>query len=398
MNALEFHMLRFTLISLVLALVACSDDSAPANNAANNTNNQTSTNNSTSTNNPVNNPNNTNSNNTNNGDMGTDADPDMFEPDMEADMEPDMPDVTEQPCFHPASDPNCPPGVWGGAAMITEMVLPDDMSCCFDFSGNGTIDNRLGGLLGVAVNLGFDVNGGLASALRFGDVIYLLEFSGLSNTEYDPDFDLSFYTGRDTDFDFEPNYAGTGEVWVRQDALETIVPPQPKWGFGTASLNEGEIEASDGFLRLEFPGLLDEVRINVVQARLTATIDPNADLTAGGLVPLTDGKLGGVVLRNDFFASLNEASLACDCLGRAVYSRNANGTFSCNSTFSDEVNCEFEPAQGCRFLASSQYCSVLGTLSSSTDIDTNGDGTKDGYSFGATFTAVGTSIVGIDPF
>lgn len=392
-------MLRFTAIALVLVMVACSDDSAPANNTANNTNNQTSTNNSTSTNNPVNNTNNTNSNNTNNVDMGMDAEPDMPEPDMGVDMEQDMePDVTEQPCFHPTNDPTCPEGEWGGAAMVTEMVLPDDMTCCFDFSGNGNIDNRLGGLLGVAENLGFDVNGGLETALRFGDVIYLFEFSGLSNTDYDSDFDLAFYTGTDTDFDFEPNYAGTGEVWVRPDALETIVPVKPKWGFETASINEGQIDATGGFLRLEFPGLLDEVRIDVVQARLTATIDPDADLTAGGLVPMTDGKLGGVVLRDDFFTSLNDASIACDCLGRAVYTKNASGTYSCNSTFSDEVACESDPAQGCRFLASSQYCSVLGTLSSSVDIDTDGDGTKDGYSFGATFNAVGASIQGIDPF
>lgn len=386
-------MIRTVLIATLL-LAACSDDAPPSNIAANNTNN-TSTNN-TSTNNTS-----TNNTATNNIiDMGeNDAELDVTPEDMEPDAPEDMPpDFEEQPCFHPATNPQCPAKEFGAASIMTTLVILPDNSCCFDFGGNAALDNRLGTLLSAAESLGFDVNTGIANALRFGDVIYALEYSGLSNTTYANNFGLAFYTARDTDFDFAPNYEGLGQIYVSPEALLTQSPPTPRWSFQTTSVRNNQLEASEGFLKLDFPGLLDEVRINVTQARLTATIEPDADLRGGGRVALSNGKLGGVVLRDDFFSSLNDASFNCECIERRVYTRNANGTYSCNSTFDDELSCQTSPLAGCRFLASQQYCGQIGSLSSLVDIDTDGNGANDGYSFGATFTAVGAEIWGIDPF
>jgi hypothetical protein len=387
-------MLRIVLIAMLL-LVACSDDAPPSannntNSATNNTTNNAATNNTATDNTATNNV----------SDMG-DSDADMGPEDMTPeDMAPeDMPpDFDEQPCFHPAADPQCPPKEFGAASIMTTFVILPDNSCCFDFGGNQALDNRLGTLLSAAESLGFDVNTGIANALRFGDVIYTLEYSGLSNTVYANNFGLAFYTARDTDFDFEPNFMGMGEIYINPEALLTQSPPEPRWSFGTTSVRNNELQASDGFLKLDFPGLLDEVRINVTQAKLTATIEPDADFKGGGRVALSNGKIGGVVLRDDFFGSLNEASANCECIQRRVYSRNASGTYSCNSTIDDEISCQLSPLAGCRFLASQQYCGQIGSLSSLVDIDTDGDGANDGYSFGATFTAVGAEIWGIDPF
>jgi hypothetical protein len=391
-------MSRLIILLALLGMVGCSDDSSPSGPSPNNSTNN-STNNPTN-NSGSNNTNQTNQNTSNNPeDMGVTEDmaADMPEPDMAEDMEPDLPAIEDFPCFHPSSETGCPEGEFGGGAMFTAMELPEDNSCCFDFNSDGATDNRLGTLLGIATSLGFDVNEGLAEALQFGDVIYVLEFANLANTTRDSEFDLTFYTGRDTDIDFEPNFAGNGSVYLRGDAFNSEMPIDPKWQFSEASLSEGVIEASGGTMLLEFPGLLEEVRIQAISVRLEANLSSDSDLAAGGRVTLSQGKLGGIILRDDFYGSLNDASKACECLNREVYDRRASGTYACNSTLADESACQ-TALPGCRFLASSQYCGVLGTLSGNVDIDTDGDGDNDGYSFGATFETVGTKIEGIEPF
>ena len=318
--------------------------------------------------------------------MGVDA-----EADAESDAEM-FPDLGQDPCAFPTNDANCPQGPYGPASFMTSIIIPETATCCFDYNGDGVIDNKIGQLLATARNLGFDVNNGVAQAIEAGELVNIFGFSNFGNAEYDPTLDVVFLKGTDSDFDFAPNLLGLGDFYVLVESLNT--QSQPKWTFGSARVRAGVLEAYDGEFDLDFPDLLDQVRIPVVQGRVKATVLPGAEFTAGGRVTLDEGELGGVVLRDEFFDSLNDASIACSCLSRAVYDRQPNGGYVCNSSASDANACA-GMSSGCQFLASSTYCGLLGTaISNAVDVDTDGDNVPDSYSFGATFTGVGAKVLG----
>lgn len=391
-------MKRLLILVAFAMLAGCADDPASSNNST--TNNATNNATNSSTNNTQNNM------TTNNtvadmgvtdmaADMATELDAGM---DAEADAEVDAfmyPDLAQDPCAFPSTDVNCPTGPYGPGSFMTSIIIPEQPTCCFDFNGDGVIDNKIGALLATAKSLGFDVNTGIANAIDAGTLVNLFGFSNFENAMYDPTLDLSFYKGTDTDLNILPNLQGLGEFYVLAESLNT--QGQPRWGFASARVRAGFLEAFDGEFDLDFPDLLDEVRIPVAQGRIEAAVLPGANLAAGGTVTLDEGKMGGVVLRDEFFDSLNAASNACFCLSRNVYDRETDGGYSCNSVTEDEVAC-MNATSGCRFLASKTYCGLLGTaISNAVDVDTDNDGKNDSYSFGATFTGVGASIIGNEP-
>lgn len=395
-------MRRFLLIFACL-LAACSDDSSNGtqvtNNSTANTNSQTTSSNHSNNGSTSQTTNTTRSNN--DLDAGMDAESDAAR-DMGQDVAPDADDdvavdqdFDQDPCAFPSTDAGCPTGPYGPGSFMTSIQIPETATCCFDFTGDGVADNKIGQLLALASGLGFDVNVGIEVAIANGTLVNLLAFSHMENEADDPTLDLTFLKGTDTDFDFGPNLLGLGDFYVLLESLNAN--QQPKWTFGSARVRAGRLEAFDGVFDLDFPDLLDQVRIPVVKGRIEADVLPGAELAAGGRVTLDAGKLGGVVLRDEFFASLNDASIACSCLSRAVYDRQANGGYVCNATAADVTNCASQ-SSGCRFLADPQTCGLLGTaVSNSVDVDADGDGEADSYSFGANFTGVGASLVGNQP-
>jgi hypothetical protein len=383
---------------LCVLATACSDDSTSTSNNTNNSNNSN------------------NSNNT--ADAGPDTAPELdAELDSPADTAPDLndagqdveqdagqdaeqdvfmfPDADVDPCAFPSADPTCPDGPYGPGSFITALQIPEQPTCCFDYTGDGVIDNKIGSLLSIARGLGFDVNAGLTDAIANGQLINLLGYANVQNAEFDADLDVAFYKGADADFDFGLNLLGLGDFLILVESLNADT--SPRWTFGSAQIRNSLLDARDGQIDLDFPDLLDQVRIPVIQGRIEATILPGADLRAAGRITLDQGKMGGVVLRDEFFQSLNDASQACFCLAKDVYERQADGSYDCVSTPDDEIICQGASA-GCQFLARQQYCGLLGTaISNAVDVDTDGDNLPDSYSFGATFTGVGASILGDAP-
>lgn len=391
-------MRRLLFAALCVMATACSDDSTNTSNNANNANN---TNNS----NPSNNTSDVGLDTSGEPDTGSDAQ-NNAQSDAESDATADAgqdaesdafmyPDVDVDPCAYPTTDPTCPDGPYGPGSFITALQIPEQPTCCFDYTGDGVIDNKIGSLLSIARGLGFDVNAGLIDAIATGQLVNLLGYANVQNADFDADLDVAFYKGTDSDFDFEPNLLGLGDFLILVDSLN--VDATPRWSFGSANIRNGVLDARDGQIDLDFPDLLDQVRIPVIQGRIEASILPGADLRAAGRITLDQGKMGGVVLRDEFFQSLNDASNACVCLAKNVYERQTDGSYNCVSNADDEFNC-FGASAGCQFLARQQYCGLLGTaISNAVDVDTDGDNIPDSYSFGATFTGVGASILGDAP-
>lgn len=326
---------------------------------------------------------------------------DMHTADMGApDAAPDMvdmttfPDVMEQNCAHPASDPMCPGGLYGPGTLLDSIEIVPDATCCADVNGDGTIDNKIGGYLPlIATATGSDVNGNIAAAVQAGQLAYLFEYANWGNETFDADLDFRVFLGVDADLDYTDNLAGNGQFNILAESFDPN--GDPKWSFDDVTVNNGRLVGTGGQIQLFFPYLLDEVQMLVTNVRVEADVVPPADLAAGGTVTLQNGELSGALDRNLFYDSMNEAANACACLQKSVlvYDAAAND-YSCDVDVLDEQACAFDPSSGCRFLSNRQACQFLELVSGDLDVDADGDGTLDSFSVGVRFTGVGASIIG----
>lgn len=329
-------------------------------------------------------------------DANTEQEDDVNEPDPDA-----YPEVDPVECAFPSDDASCVSGSFGAATFLTEFRIVEDKSCCYDFNGNGKLDNFLGSLVGTLSSIPAfgDVNANIKTAINLGELVYLFEYSGLEHPEFDSDFKLTLFEGRDSDLDFGPNLAGAGDFVVLPHSYE--MPGTPRWSFEKARVHNGELLATGGRLRIRFPGMLDEIVMILENVRVRAKIEQEAekapDLTAGGRVWLTKGELAGALNRDTLFSSLNDAAKGCECIQDvdAIYAYNSTkDSYSCAITSGDAARCRTASAE-CQNLADQAVCGLLALQSNKVDVDTDNDGKPDAFSFGARFTGVGASIVGI---
>lgn len=337
---------------------------------------------------------------------GSDAGP-KADVEEETDTDPGEPDVEEYPdvepvdCAFPSDDENCPAGDFGAGTFLNEFTIVGDRSCCYDFDGNGSLDNFLGSLIGTVSNLpGFgDVNANINAAIQVGELVYLFEYSELEHPKFDSDLTLTVYEGRDSDEDFGPNLVGAGDFEVLPHSYE--MPGVPKWQFEQARVLNGELLATGGRLRISFPGMLDEIDLILEKVRIRAKIvdetGKEADLKAGGRVWLTQGELAGALDRDTLFESLNEAGKGCECIqdAEAIFAYNStHDSYTCALSSADKTRCRTASVE-CQNLAADATCMFLGLQSNKVDVDTDGDDKPDAFSFGARFSGVGASIQGI---
>ena len=357
-------------------------------------------------------------------DTGDDADADDDEEDVvdepDADVD-DGPDVEEVDCAFPSDDPECEGGDFGPATFFTEFVIEtrdEEDACCFDLcqdvggSMEGFIDNRIGeqivgplsGVDGIE-----DINHNINASIQSGDLMYLLESAFWNHPEWDNDLELRMYRGSSTVETMERNLAGEGSFNIGADNFDD--DGEPLYGFGQARVNDGVLTAEDGFISVEFPGLVDGVQVLLGNVKITGDIvqDPEPDLTAGGKFALENGKLGGVLLRDRLFKSINVLSHDCPCLDVDVEDPDnpdlyQEGLFRYRET-ADDWRCTAkegvaDQCQGsgdpsyCQVLGHNQLCTLLGMYSSNYDCEVDGEV---GFSIGVHFESVTTEILGIDP-
>jgi len=328
----------------------------------------------------------------NDGDMddGDMAPEDMGEEDMEEiDMGPPV------PCAFPSMDPACPMGDYGPGTFLTQFTIDASRSpvCCNDFNGDGNNDNFVGlSVIPLARTLGFaDVNMAIASEIDAGELVYLMGFSNWSNVANDTSLDAFFLTGVDDDpMSYMDNLMGTGGFHV--DPMSFDAMGDPISGFSIARVRNGKLSAFGGTLQVRFPDLVEDVDLVLVDVTFTADVEPvGADLAAGGGVRLTNGELGGILLRDRMLDSMNTVARNCPCLGTDILAPNSSGTsYTCLMDESAGDQCVNDPRDECSTIGQVQLCKTFATFSRLADVQTRNN--EAGYSFGARVTSVKTKL------
>lgn len=307
-------------------------------------------------------------------------------------------------CTFPAEeDADCPAyayGDYGPASFINQFVIKPSGQCCADFNGDGHPDSALGNLTQVLQSvIGMPFNDVIDIQIRAGRMAFLFQYAYFSDPENDPALDMNLLFGVDNDDDFEPNLTGDGEFLIDPRSLDA--DGQPLSSFASASVRNGQLVASNGQAKLLLPLNVDAslmTQIGVQKLRVEADVDPAADLMAGGRVALHNGKMSGAVPLSEFFAALNLMTEDCGCIkSKPVFVPAANGRWTCADPFLSQ-DCAQDPDSICESLGEKAVCLfVADAVSDQADVDLGNMGYYNALSLGATFKAVGTSIVGVAP-
>ena len=378
-------------VAVIAAAGACGGNNETNNDATNNdatnndTSNNTSTNNDTSNNNtstnndttPTNNASNNNTTPTNNNTV----------PPIE---EPPGCDDAERP---PRCDEDPATFAYGPASVMTELIVQgtaEDPVCCFDYTGDGNIDNALG--VGIA---GFQqlegINASIKGNIEDGSLDLVLEPDGLEALDNDDAFTTNFYVGAH-DGEFTTFAPSANPVLINPASFDEGAQPQAY--LPGASVTGGALVAGPGSVEIQVVLFDAPLSLTISQARIEADVDAaNSALDATG-VSLASGKLGGVVKKSDIFNAFNNlaASPACTCLGLGADPLVNLETAACNAN-ADTAACETEGQTACVEVVGA--CDYLAAIDLLTDVDLDGDGTADSVSIGLAYSASGAEITGV---
>ena len=287
-----------------------------------------------------------------------------------------------------------PPSEFGeDVSVISEMVIaaanePED--CCFDFDGDGQVDNGVGGLLSsLGMFLGdVDLDGSLAEAIADGSITIVLEADGLDDLENDDSVDVRGYVG----------YYEDGEVLIQpgsfnEDGTPLVHFTQGEVIDGVATMGPNDFQTS-----LPLAGI--NLSLEVKDARGQTEVSAGSD---GEHFDMTDGRLGGLIPFGDIVQTLNTVAATCECLdleGGSMFDLNGEDSISCSSAFDDaNPSCSDSDGDLCTGLAGIAdqkflVCNIgLGLIKPDIDTDFNGKG--DHFSIGLRFEGEATEISGL---
>lgn len=302
----------------------------------------------------------------------------------------------------------------GPFSYINNLQIPprdSDAACCFDFSGDGVVDNGLAMLVGALGVLGedLDIDATLQEALEGDDIALIFEWGQgadeagfhayLATNDVDddgtPDDDFATRVAGDGTFQLDP--AGV-------DEFGSIVQ------FNMASEVDGVVTAGPSQFRLNIPIDTEDFSLDldltIEQATVTgeltdvtngrASVNPEYDVD-GEMVEFGGLQLGGVVPLDQIGELLNTLASDCACAGfddtMPVITYGDDGVqynLACAQTPAGE--CTEADGVVCENL--SLVCSFLPSLPSLglNDIDTNNNGVGDALSVGIRLSATGAII------
>jgi hypothetical protein len=286
---------------------------------------------------------------------------------------------------------------WGTASVITSFAIEgeaDDPVCCFDYNGDGDVDNALGTLLAGA-NFQGQINDSIAEGINDGSIAILLEHDGLEGPLMGgttAEFNVNFWLGEwGTDADgnvitaLDP--AGNNPLLIDPASIDSGA--QPLAYIPDAQLDGGAVDAGPGVFQLAIELLGTPLVLRVSAARVQADVDfPNSSIDGG--VALTNAQLGGYVKAEDIVEAINVFATTCECLG--LNGAPLLGDTGCSPN-ADAAACTDAGEDTCAQIASN--CNLLSAVPALADIDADGDGELDAISIGATFTAAGATIQGV---
>lgn len=284
---------------------------------------------------------------------------------------------------------------------IRNLHIPGDTEepCCFDFDGDGELDNGLGALIGLVGVLAADVNidDVIAEALADDSIALLMGWTGLPDSH---NFSIYLATN-DVDGDGTPDQefseraAGNGVFTINEESLD-------EWGgviqFNNTTYTAPVFQAGPGEFRLNLPIDTDGFSLNLDLTIQDTTIrGPIAESTTG--IESEDDAilLGGVVPLDQIFSILNDLAADCTCAEfdptMPVITYEDNGTEYL-------VTCAQTPTGDCA--GGGTVCENLGLVCSLIgqlvpvfglgDIDTNGNGVVDALSVGLQLSLTGATV------
>lgn len=276
--------------------------------------------------------------------------------------------------------------------------------CCFDFDGDGEMDNALGGLVGsLAPLLGADLNITelISEAIVDGDLVVLLEYKNLDSDTDDADMQMYGFLGAydvDNGTTFTEAITGTGDFLVSESSFKFDESGNNTWipqiNFEDATIAGGVMVAGPSLFKIAIP--LGEVLLSL---DISGTqIEGDVAYGANGVgLDINTGMLGGYVQMEDIYGALNAYfDTNCTCLGLdgpLVTYIDENTKAQCaskppTSTCSDDPDTEI-----CDTIAG--FCGLaLGFIKP--DIDSDDTGVPDSISIGAWVEAVSANIVGME--
>lgn len=278
---------------------------------------------------------------------------------------------------------------WISALWVPPLTEP----CCFDFNGDGDIDNKLGKLL-ATLESQFDANASIADAITSGDIAILFEQVGLDDVANDDDVDINGFFG-DPETDYDTNLTGTG-TFVIDEASFHEGTQVPLIQFGGGQINDNLLQAGPSLFVLNLP-LLDgiELVLSIFDTQIEAVTAPGS---GGAGLDLTEGKLGGVVPLDQLYGALNSfAASSCECLGledEPLVSWLGEGSKAQCSKSGDGNACSAAGEDSCTTIYGA--CGLVTALLSA-DIDTNANGIPDAISIGLLFEGMSATITGLKP-
>ena len=317
-------------------------------------------------------------------------------------------------CELPIADPS--EYVFGDTfSYINALSIPPrgtDAECCFDFSGDGDVDNGLALLVGAlaVIDDSLDIQTTLAEALTDDSVTLLMEWKSWPDS---PEFSV-FLGTNDGDGDGEPDQAfedraaGNGIFQLDPSSFGThgaLIQ------FNRAALSEGDLVAGPSLFRLNIPidtdGFALDLDLTIEQARIggpiteidtgIASVNPEFDID-GTMTEFGGMMLGGVVPLDQIFSLIDELARDCTCAGfnadEPVITYGDDGTayaVACAQTPSGDT-CTADDGVICENL--SVVCSFLPSLPSLglNDIDTDGNEVGDALSVGLRFSMTGADL------
>ena len=390
------------LCALTAGLVACGDDTEEA---ANNDNNDNNDNNSQTTPDP---------NNTTPDPNNTTPDPNNTTP-----TTPTTPPVTLAPPVTCDSTPrpercDAPQDTfdeWAPASVISSLRIVGamgDEDCCFDFTGDGQVDNILGETLG-GLNQLTSINDSVAGSINDGSIAVVLEHQGLSDSSNE--FSINFLLGEQSGAFTTPNADGGNAYLINPLSFDEGVWPNAR--IATATLADGMVTTEAGVVGLSIELFGAALNLRISGALIEADVDATrTNLTDGTGVALVEGKLGGFVRLVDLYDTVNNFYAAnCGCItggdGTKLidYDMSSADTASCVKEL-DSSACDKNDSVQDACVTIQGQCSLVTTVAGLTDVDSTkygqqcvddltGESTCDSISLGARFEAAGANIEGV---
>lgn len=303
----------------------------------------------------------------------------------------------------------------GTYSYINALQVPDeDDECCFDLTGDGEIDNRLGPILDLVGGFAgddFDIADTLEGALIDDSFGLILEYRDLDGLTPGDDFGVSVFIASDAE--------GAGaDSWAdRDDGNGTFVIDAASFDdhggktagsqmeFNIADINGGTLTAgpSTFLLSLDVGSFSDDLEdlgvfsLGIEAARIEAELEEhdNGIATIDAVGGLEQGMLGGAVPIGELLTIVNELAAECTCSGLdgadLAMAEVIDGEVDvfCNPD-ATPGNCANAEGLICEHLKT--VCDMAPVLTNFLDVDVDGDGADDSISLGLRLGFTGASL------